>query len=140
MQLTKHTDYAFRILIYTASMNEKRTTIQAISEALAISKNHTMKIVNKLAQRGWLSTSRGKNGGICLGIEAEGVTLKDVVELMEHNLVPVNCESPPCVLNKRCGLKAILWDAQKRYLAYLESFTLADLLNKETKGIILRIG
>lgn len=139
MQLTRHTDYAFRILIYVASMQESRTTIQKMADSLAISKNHTMKIVNKLANKGWLSASRGKNGGISLGIATEAVSVKAVVELMEHTLAPVNCESPPCVLNKRCELKAILWDAQQQYLDYLQQFTVADLLNKQTRDVITLI-
>lgn len=139
MQLTKHTDYAFRILMYLAAMQEERTTIQQMAESLDISKNHTMKIVNKLAHTGWLSASRGKNGGICLGVEPKRISARSVVELMEQTLVPVNCESPPCVLNQRCELKKILWDAQQQYLKHLAKFTLADLLNKATRDIITLI-
>ena len=40
MQLTKHTDYAFRVLIYLISMEEERTTIRTITQAFDISKSH----------------------------------------------------------------------------------------------------
>lgn len=136
MQLTKHTDYAFRILIYLASMSEERTTIQCMTDSLEISKSHTMKIVNKLANQGWLSASRGKSGGIALGVEPKVISLKAVVELMEQTLVPVNCESPLCVLNNSCQLRGILWNAQQQYLDYLADFTLENLLSQDTDDLI----
>ena len=73
MQLTKHTDYAFRVLIYLAGMSEERTTIQAITETFDISKTHLMKVVNELANKGWVASTRGKNGGIRLGVAPESV-------------------------------------------------------------------
>jgi len=68
MQLTKHTDYAFRILTFLAALDkEKLTTIQQLTEGFDISKSHTMKIVNKLVHQNWIKSVRGKNGGVQLG-------------------------------------------------------------------------
>lgn len=136
VQLTKHTDYAFRILTYVASMSEKKTTILKISTALDISKNHLMKIVNKLASVGWIDASRGKNGGIKLGIPPEELSLKDVVEFMEQTLAPVNCESPLCTLNPHCHLKGILHEAQHAFMQSLAAYTLADLISKPMPKLI----
>jgi len=56
MQLTKHTDYAFRVLIYLAMQpTDTLATIQEISEYFDISRNHMMKIVQKLANAAVLS-------------------------------------------------------------------------------------
>ena len=130
MQLTKHTDYAFRILIYVASMSDERTTIQKMAESLGVSKDHMKKIVQKLASEGWVDASRGKNGGVSLGIAPDQLSLKDVFELMEQTLAPVNCDSPVCVLKPNCELKNILFEAQAQFTQYLDRFTLNDILNK----------
>ena len=136
MQLTKHTDYAFRVLIYLASMKAEMTTIQHIADDFSISKSHLMKIVNKLVDKGWIQAIRGKNGGIYLGQPAEEISLRDIVETMEQTLEPANCSNPVCAIIKSCKLKHILWDAQSRYLEHLEAFTLADLLNRETAKLL----
>jgi DNA-binding IclR family transcriptional regulator len=60
MQLTKHTDFAFRTLIYLAMMEQELTTIQHITDSFDISKSHAMKIVNTLANKGWVKSIRGK--------------------------------------------------------------------------------
>ncbi|NDP48152.1 MAG: Rrf2 family transcriptional regulator [Sulfuriferula multivorans] len=128
MRLTKHTDYAFRVLIYLASMPEDRiSTVQEIAEQFDISRSHIMKIVHKLAGAGLIHTSRGQHGGIKLGKPMEKIDLRSVIELMEATLAPVNCDDPVCIIKKNCTLKNILFDAQRQFLEHVEHYTLADL-------------
>jgi Rrf2 family nitric oxide-sensitive transcriptional repressor len=137
MQLTKHTDYAFRILIFLATLErEKLTTIKKLSESFDISKSHAMKIVNKLVHQNWVKATRGKNGGVQLGMKASEISLKDVILLMEQTLEPVNCDMPLCAIKTACQLKGILVQAQEQYLAHLEKFTIGDLVNNKTIDVI----
>lgn len=63
MQLTKQTDYAFRVLIYLGSQKaDQLTTIQAIADSFDISKSHVMKVVQKLVSHGFVQSVRGPNG------------------------------------------------------------------------------
>lgn len=136
MQLTKQTDYTFRILIYLASMQVSQTQIQCIADEFKLSKSPLMKIVNKLVNHGWVEAQRGKNGGIKLAVAPEKISLSDVVKLAEPNLEPVNCTEPPCKIFKPCELKHILLQARENYLNYLNGYSLADLLNKKTTQIL----
>jgi Rrf2 family nitric oxide-sensitive transcriptional repressor len=145
MRLTKHTDYAFRVLIYLASMPEDRlSTVQEIAEKFDVSRSHIMKIVHKLAGAGLIHASRGQHGGIRLGQPKESIDLRSVIELMEATLAPVNCDDPVCIIKKNCALKNILFEGQRQFLEHVERYTLADLaeptvsivslLNKRTRG------
>ena len=128
MRLTKHTDYAFRVLIYLASIPEDRlSTVQEIAERFDVSRSHIMKVVQKLAGAGMVHASRGQNGGVKLGQAKKAINLRAVIELMEATLAPVNCDDPVCIIKKNCTLKNILFDAQRQYLEYVEQYTLADL-------------
>lgn len=128
MRLTKHTDYAFRVLIYLASMPEDRlSTVQEIAEKFDVSRSHIMKIVHKLAAAGLIHASRGQNGGVKLGQPKEAIHLRAVIELMEATLAPVNCVDPVCLIKKNCVLKNILFEAQRQFLEHVEHYTLADL-------------
>ncbi|GAM56658.1 nitrite-sensitive transcriptional repressor nsrR [Vibrio ishigakensis] len=52
MQITSFTDYAIRTLIYLAALKEgELTNITQVSEVFDISRNHMVKIVNKLGQK-----------------------------------------------------------------------------------------
>lgn len=129
MQLTKHTDYAFRVLIYLASRQQAGLiTIEALALHLDISRNHLMKVVHKLARAGVLRSVRGQQGGIQLGQPASEISLRSVVELMEQTLEPVNCREIACVLLSGCRLRGLLFGAQEQFLAHLGRQTLADLV------------
>lgn len=129
MQLTKHTDYAFRVLIYLASMPEDRlSTVQEIAERFGVSRSHIMKIVNKLATAGVIHSSRGQHGGLKLGQPLEAINLRSVIELMEATLTPVNCDDPVCLIYQGCTLKNILFQAQRKFLEHVGQYTLADLV------------
>ena len=128
MQLTKHTDYAFRVLIFLAMKDdEELATIKEISEFFDISRSHMMKIVQKLANASFVLSIRGKQGGIKLGKPTKDINLRDIVELMEATLKPVDCTSQPCRLNPGCTLKSILFTGQKQYMG---QYTVSDLIQK----------
>lgn len=130
MQLTKQTDFAFRVLIYLASKKQgELSNIQMISERYDVSKSHLMKVVQKLASHGLIHSVRGQQGGIYLEKELHDISLRQVVELMEVTLNPVNCDEPICKIHDVCQLKKYLNQAQNEYLSYLEQFTLADIVN-----------
>jgi len=130
MQLTKQTDYAFRVLMaLAATQNQPLLQIQKIVDQFQISKSHVTKIVQKLAHHGYIEAVRGQKGGIRLAKSLPQIQLREIVELMENNLEAVNCNEPMCLIRTHCQLKAHLQQATQQYLKYLESITLADIMS-----------
>lgn len=137
MQLTKQTDFAFRVLITLATKPEAQTiTIAQIAERFAISRSHLMKVVQKLAQAGLVHSVRGAKGGLLLGRAAQSINLREVVELMEPNMQPINCQQPRCLLARNCLLQGYLIQAQQQFLQHLAKFSLADAINTQTQQVI----
>lgn len=132
MQINKHTDYAFRALIYLAGQGGERVTIQHIAQTYSISKSHLMKIINKLANARIVESTRGKNGGLRLAKPADQITLDAVFTTMNPQSSPVNCSKPPCLIVQSCTLKAMLDGAQQQFIQHLAQFTLQDCLNHST--------
>lgn len=128
MRLTRHTDYALRILIqaagHAAERPDARLSIAAVADAHGISRNHAMKVVNQLASSGLLATVRGRGGGFVLGRPAADITIGEVVRLTEPDIRPADCDN--CVLSGSCGLTSILRDAVRSFLAELDDHTLAQ--------------
>ncbi|MBC2667405.1 Rrf2 family transcriptional regulator [Novosphingobium flavum] len=124
MRLTRHTDYALRILLQAAVEPERRLSIAEVAEAQGIARNHAMKLVNELAGAGLLATVRGRGGGFALGRPAGEIGIGEVVRLTEPDLRPADCEN--CALSPGCGLTPMLSGAVRAFLAELDRFTLAD--------------
>lgn len=128
MQLNKFTDYALRILMYSARPRDLPYTIAEIATALKVSQNHLVKIVHFMAKQGWLITTRGKGGGIRLNQDILTVQLGHIVRVLQGDVEIVECNSPPCVLRPHCGLKGILDDAVEQFYQSLDQYTVADVL------------
>lgn len=138
MKLTKHTDYAFRVLIYLAGCDKTRlATIKEVTQAFDISRDHVMKIVQKLAKAGFIEAIRGKFGGMKLGQDVNDINLRDVITLMEVTLLPVNCKEPLCRIEQGCVLKNLLFEAQEKFLAHLGQYTLADLIKPDSETLFI---
>ncbi len=132
MQLTKYTDFALRTLIFLGIQpSGERVTITQVSEHFDIPRNHLIKIVHHLAKEGFIDTVRGKGGGIRLGMPAEELNLRDLIQATEETLRPVNCAHPRCPIVSHCSLRGILFDAQEAFLKELGKHTLADLCGPE---------
>ena len=129
MQLTKQTDYAFRVLIYLAQVKEAEVVrISQISEYYAISQHHIAKIVATLSKQGWVVSVRGKGGGVSLGQSAMSINLGDVVKLFEPSLAPVNCNKPVCRILASCALRGLLDNAMQAFINTLSGHTLEDIV------------
>ena len=76
-----------------------------------------------------MATTRGKNGGIRLGMHARQIILGEVVRKMEP-LQLVDCGA--CSITPACRLKKVLNDAVQLFLRELDGYTLADLVEGNT--------
>ncbi|WP_328702098.1 Rrf2 family transcriptional regulator [Alicyclobacillus fructus] len=82
MNLTLFTDYALRVLIYTANQPQGRLVqVDEIARVYGISRNHLTKAVHRLGQMGYLETVRGRGGGMRLAVPAETIRVGDVVRV-----------------------------------------------------------
>ena len=143
MQLTRFTDYSLRVLIYLGGQHDHLVTIKEIAEIHGISENHLMKIVHRLAMRGYIETVRGKGGGMRLARQAEMINLGDVVRDTEESMDIAECfeaGNSSCILLPTCILKSILVEAKKSFFATLDLYKLSDLINAPTMaGIQARV-
>ena len=129
MRLTYHTDYAIRTLIYLALNTDKMTTIGDISHIYGISKNHMMKVVQKLVHHGYISSERGRNGGIKLLLEPADIKLGDVIEKMETDLNLVACfdkNNHGCKIDGVCQVQGFFSEALNAFLDVMNQYSLED--------------
>lgn len=134
MRLTDYTDYSLRVLLYLAVRSEGLATIQDISDAYGISKNHLMKVVQRLAELGWVETVRGRNGGLRLYEHSSSLTVGEVVRAAENDFALVTCFNGTdasvhreCVIQSQCRLKHILESARTAFFRELDSYTIRDI-------------
>lgn len=128
MQLTLHTDYSLRVLMYLALESGRLATISDVANAYSISRNHLVKVVHALAGHGFINTYRGKGGGMQLARDPAEISVGAVVRRMEGTLEIIDCTGPACAILPGCLLKGVLDEARDAFLAVLDGYTLQDLV------------
>ena len=133
MRLNRSSDHSLRLLMYLAANPGQRHTIADIAAHYDISRMHLMKIAHQLSLYGWVDSSRGKGGGLQLAPSTHTLTLGQLLRQTESDCQLVECmgADSSCVLQGCCKLTGILYGALQAFFAYLDRYTLVDLVSDE---------
>lgn len=140
MHLTQFTDMGLRVLMYlTQHQRESLVTIAELAEQFQFSHNHLIKIVNQLVKLGWIDATRGRNGGLCLGVVAMQLRLGTMIRTLEDEASLIDCDKAICTLNGRCRLQGILAQGLEQFYQFLDQYTLADLVRDPTQVVLVQM-
>lgn len=131
MQLSKFTDYAFRVLIYMAKHDENLATVEGLAKQLDVSEHHLKKVIHKLAKTDYMISIKGRSGGLKLGLPPEQINLGEVLRLTEDNLNIVCCLQSDEVcsfIDGSCKLKGIMNDSLEKFIEEFGKYTLKDIM------------
>lgn len=135
MRLSVQTDYALRTLMFLAA-NDGHHSITEIALQYGISKNHLMKVAQRLVAEGFVDSVRGRSGGLLLSQPADTINVGQVVRTFEDYGTFVECfdkAKNDCVISPVCGLRHVLADGVEAFLRHLDGFTVADLIGEKTR-------
>ncbi len=135
MQLTLHTDYALRVLIYLTLHPDSWVTIEELAGFFNISKNHLVKLVHKLGVKGYLQTLRGKGGILRLARPAKEINIGDVVRTIEGHFYIAECSNQDkqglCAVQPQCGLTGLFAKAMGQFMSVLDEVNLDEMVFKQ---------
>ncbi|MEM1206927.1 MAG: Rrf2 family transcriptional regulator [Acidobacteriota bacterium] len=134
MKITRHTDYALRLLMIVAVRSE-RTTVGKAADVLRVSRHHLVKIAKRLGELGYLELVRGKSGGVSLARPPREINVGRVFRELENSIL-VECfdhHVNQCIFAGGCTLEGAFRSAFEAFCAELDRVTLADLV-REHRG------
>ena len=131
MRLTGYTDYSMRVLLYLGARPDRTCSVAEISRAYGISQNHLVKVVHGLGKLGYVASVRGRTGGVRIARPASEIGVGRVIRETEDDFNLVDCQR--CVISSACGFTTVLDEALAAFLAVLDRYTLADLLDRRTE-------
>ena len=129
MHLKLYTDLGLRVLMVVARLRpDERMTLPELAARLNCSQNHVTKVANYMVRLGWLTTVRGRNGGMQLAMPADQYRIGDVVRTLEGSDPLIDCSDPPCPFCGRCALSGLLDEAREAFYRTLNQETFASIL------------
>lgn len=139
MQLSRFTDIGLRAIMRLAVSDESdgRVTTRLIARQVAVSEHHVAKAVARLVDLGLVEAQRGRNGGLFITPAGRTVSVGALIRELENDRPVVVCEGDhPCPLVGACRLRRVLADAEEAFYRELDRYTLADLVNAPTAGLL----
>ncbi len=143
MLFSKSFDYALRGVLYVSltSRTKKRILIEEISMELSVPEHFLRKVMNKLAKKGILNSTKGPFGGLSLNEETKGFTLLSLLKAVD-NVHPYNS----CVLKSRkcnaahpCVMHDHVSKLRDDIYKILAKTTIDDILNDNKTDLLQKI-
>lgn len=131
MRLLAATDFALRVLMRLGAEPARRRNTEELAREIGVPRNHLHKIVQDLAEAGFVRTQRGAGGGVEMAQDPATITIGAVVRCFEKEQPLVECfraDGGNCCLLPDCRLRSVLWQARQAFLTRLDATTLADCL------------
>ncbi len=132
--LSRNADYAVRILVALAS-GDAPLSCRELSYHTDVPYRFLRRIVGSLRKEGFVSTTRGRTGGVSLNAPAHSITLRDVLRIFPSSLLEDGCKTGkrPCRFTGECPARKVLKEMEKDILRRLDAISI-QLLARESKG------
>ncbi|WP_165045931.1 Rrf2 family transcriptional regulator [Adlercreutzia sp. ZJ138] len=129
MDITKRSDYAFRMLRAAYDNLGTLVSVADVAKTEDIPYSFARSIQHDLVKGGLLKTARGSSGGFSLACDPRTTTLLDVVEAVQGPVVVAPCSSHAdlCAFSDGCAYNQLWAGASAMLNAYFASITLHDL-------------
>jgi Rrf2 family nitric oxide-sensitive transcriptional repressor len=131
--MTQFSNFAIRVLMYTALRNDRPSAVPEMARAYGVSYDHLKKAAAELCRLGYLDAVRGRAGGFRLARSPHEIVIGEVIRRTEGEVILVECFDPTtntCALTDACRLRVALQEALAAFFAVLDRYTLADLVGR----------
>ena len=130
MIYSRSAEYAIRAFVHLARVPEgKFAMVKQIAEEEVIPSHFLAKILQQLARKGLLRSSKGPTGGFSLRTPAKDVTLLNIVESLDGLQEYQRCASglAECNDDMPCGMHESWKALRSRIIEYLEGTSVSDV-------------
>jgi Rrf2 family protein len=130
MIYSRSAEYAIRAFVHLAQVQDgKYAMVKQIAEQEEIPAHFLAKILQQLARKGLLRSSKGPTGGFCLRVAPEKVSLLNLVEALDGLSEYEKCASglSECNDDQPCGMHDSWKLLRSRIIEYLDRTTIADV-------------
>ena len=136
MAISTRGRYATRIMVLLASQPDRSpVTKYEIGEAEGISPAYVQQLLMALRLAGLARSHRGRDGGFSLARPAESISVLEVLQAVEGELMPAPCaKTGYCERSGTCPTRP-LWQSAANLLSDLfQNTTVEDLMNGRAAG------
>lgn len=136
MKLSTRSRYGVRLMYELARNYGKSPVIlKEIARLQDISEKYLSKLIIPLKGAHLVNSSRGSHGGYSVARDPSTITLKEIVEILEGDITPVECvkNQEVCPRTEDCPARDVWCRLDRAISGFLEGITLDELVNEGTE-------
>jgi Rrf2 family protein len=133
--LTNTGKYGLKAMVYLAGLEpDEIAQVPAIAESNGIPKKFLDQILSELRKAGLVYSKKGKAGGYALAKPAGGISVGQIVRVLDGPFAPIRCSSVTayracgdCGDEESCPVRLIMAEARNALSAVLDSRSLEEM-------------
>ena len=130
LRLSKKADYALMAMKHLAIKSDVASiSAREIAEQYDIPIELMAKVLQRLVQRGLLTSHQGTRGGYKLSKSTTSISVADIIQAIDGPLTVTACstEDEQCGQFAKCNVRDPLWRIKDRILTALSTCSLAEI-------------
>jgi FeS assembly SUF system regulator len=130
LRLSKKADYALMAMKHLAIKSDSASiSAREIAEEYCIPIELMAKVLQRLVQRGLLTSHQGTRGGYQLAKPTTSISVADVIQAIDGPLTVTACstDDEQCGQFAKCNVRDPLWRIKDRIIAALATVSLAEI-------------
>ncbi len=130
MKLSTRSRYGVRMMYELAiHYGEEPLIIKDIASRQDMSEKYLSKLIIPLKGARLVNSARGSHGGYTLARDPSKITLREIVEILEGDITPVECvkNTKVCGRSKICPMRNIWCRLDNSIAGFLEGITLEEI-------------
>jgi Rrf2 family protein len=133
--LSQASAYAISALGYVSGRQGQPALIKEAAAACSAPAAYLAKIVNQLSHEKLVLTQRGAGGGVLLARPADEMTLFEVCEALDDDILKPRCMlgNVPCADDRDCPAHRVCRKSQVEIVRFLKRTTVADIARFEVR-------
>ena len=136
LRLSKKVDYGLMALLHLARYDDASSwSAREMAETYDIPGGLLAKVLQRLAQEGFVASQHGKKGGYTLARPASQISVAEIVEAIDGTLSLTECLSVDgnCLQFETCNVKSPLQRLHDRVVRMLSTLTIAQMVEQESE-------
>ena len=126
----------FRSAVFELSLNygSGPVSLKRIADKYNMSENYLEQLFSKLKKNGFITTTRGAQGGYSLSVEPSQITVGMILRALEGEIVSSECvNSEVCKRESTCATRIIWEKIDKSINDVIDNITLKDMIDDHNK-------
>jgi len=136
LRLSKKVDYGLMALMHLAREDDASSwSAREMAETYHIPSGLLAKVLQRLAQDGFVASQHGKKGGYTLARPASQISVAEIVQAIDGTLSLTECSSADgnCLQFETCNVKSPLQRLHDRVVEMLSTLTIAQMVEQESE-------